>query len=45
LHIYDNITLNSSYNERYVKNKVLEKIKTHILYPIFFFSTEIMPFF
>ena len=35
-HIYDNISLNSSYKEMF-ETKVVEKIKTHILCPVTFF--------
>ena len=36
IHIYYHILLSSSYNHKFFK--VADKIKTHILYSIFFFS-------
>jgi hypothetical protein len=35
-HIYDSISLNSSWNEKYVDKKVVEKIETHFVFNIFF---------
>jgi hypothetical protein len=40
MYIYINISLNSSYNEKYFRKKIVEKIKTHILYAIIFSSEK-----
>jgi len=40
MHVYGNISLNSSYNENLLRKKLLDKIKTHILCSITFFSLE-----
>ena len=43
VHIYDTISLNSSYSDKCFSDKVVHKIKTHILCSVTFLS-KIVPF-
>jgi len=41
MYLYDNMSLNSSYNENCFRRKFAEKIKTHILYSGNFFNCAV----